>query len=135
MNISVDKKLISFWKEQAQKEIPPELGDTFAGTSLSVGGGIKMIEILNSIYADFEVEADRLPETFSSDISPDLLAKVDSLALMYLFADRFRPTLGIKILPRSRAVKREFHSYMDHRAMIAAVRLNQIRSILDRFDK
>jgi hypothetical protein len=130
----LDRRLIKKYTVEADltlRETSPTLPAMLAGMAFSAGGAAKIVEILDNFYSDLENASSNLPETFRKDIDPSLLADVDSRCLLYLFADQFRPTLGFRLSPKSRAVKREFHLAMDGRAMIAALRLEQVRSFLD----
>lgn len=134
MHAKLDRRLIKKYTVEADltlRETSPTLPDMLAGMAFSAGGAAKIVEILDKFYSDLDNAASNLPENFSEDIDPSLLADVDSRCLLYLFADQFRPTLGFRLRPKSRAVKREFHLKMDNRAMIAALRLEQVRSCLN----
>ncbi len=134
MHTKLDRRLIKQYTVEANlafRETSPALADMLAGMTLSTGGAAKVIEVLDEFFADLEQAAINLPENFSRNIDLGLLAEVDSRCMLYLFADQFRPTLGFRISPRSRAVKRDFHLAMDGRAMIAALRLKQVRTFLD----
>ncbi len=135
MHANLDRRLIKKYTVEADltiRKTSPALPDMLAGMAFSAGGATKIVETLDQFYSDLDNAASNLPETFSEDIDPSLLADVDSRCLLYLFADQFRPTLGFRLSPKSRTVKREFHLAMDGRAMIAALRLEQVRSFLDR---
>jgi hypothetical protein len=131
--MNIDYDLIAECKKEANIAISsasPNLRASFAGMSFSSDGQSKIISILDDYFSNITEKTIELPEKFTINISPELLSEIDSLCTFYLFLDQFRPSLGIKILPRSRALKKEFHETMDGRAMIAALRINQVRSFL-----
>ena len=98
----------------------PTLEFKLAGMSVSDGGGEKILSVLDQHFSEFLEANEKLPQEFSVNFSPEDVFNAKIKAQFYLFAERFRPTGGIAIMPSARAQKKAYNDMMEQRALMAA---------------
>jgi len=128
-----DMELISRLKKEANEAFDkqdPNLRFKLAGMALSNGGHQKIIEVLDQNFLSFLEASKKLPENFTLTFSPEDVFDVKIKALFYIFADQYRPTGGIALLPSARAEKKAYNERMDQRLLMAAFEVHRCELLL-----
>jgi hypothetical protein len=120
------KEAISLFEKQ-----DPNLSPMLAGMSLSNGGDAKIIGLLDQQFSLFLEASRKMPQEFTLNFHPQDVIDTLTKAQFYLFADQFRPTGGVAILPGARAKKKEFNDTMDQRLMIVALEIQRCKTLLE----
>ena len=126
-------KLVEEMKKEADavfKKHDPTMSAKLAGMALSDGGNDKMIDFLNLQFSAFLEASEKLPQEFTLSFSPESVFDALTKAQFYLFADQYRPTGGVAILPAARARKKDYNDTMDQRVLMAALEVQRCRTLL-----
>lgn len=126
-------KLISQLRKEATslfEKQDPNLSPMLAGMSLSNGGDAKILGLLDQQFSLFLEARKKMPQEFTANFIPEDIIDTLTKAQFYLFADQFRPTGGIAILPGARAKKKEFNDNMDQRLVLVALEIQRCKTLL-----
>ena len=126
-------KLVEEMKKEADavfKKHDPTMSAKLAGMAVSDGGNEKMIDFLDLQFREFMEASEKLPQEFTLNFSPEIVFSALTKAQFYIFADQFRPTGGVALLPAARARKKEYNDTMDKRALMVAMEIQRCRMLL-----